>query len=294
MDLQRLKDILEKHHKELYPNMNFCDASFATKNGDLFPHLTEEEFKEVKKLLEKGDGNPLKEIYKINSSTSLAVYYYTLFRSEYKKEIRCFDLEKKIGIPLIEKNVRLYYPKHPLLRSANIDVLYGMNDSLHFVESKFLEPYYSTTQSLSEVYFDKRNYGENAEIWVRYAERINANLKDYRYYDITQMFKHLLAIYNHRDKWKTYSNLILLNASWKMPDDFKKLIESNRSLSYLKKRQEQMERQKNTGIELLNSIIQELKWNNCKAEYQHYNDFQMLEKIKNTSSFQDFTSRYLI
>lgn len=295
MDLKALKRILEISFRGLYPNIKFENSSFPNDNNLLFPHLTRDEFKEVSDLLKAGDGSPLKEIYKINSSTSLAVYYYSLLAKEYPDKIKGIKFEHKIGIPLIKENVRKKHP-NALLKDANIDVFFELNNNTaYFVESKFLEPYYSKTILLSEKYLDKDCYGENAKIWVEYANLINKNIQDYSYYNITQMFKHLLAIYNHREDWSHYSNLVLLNVGWEITEHFINLIKigSKRSVSYIQKRNEQLNKQKDDGIKLLNDIIDELKWDNCEVKFQHYNDEEMLGEIKNNQSFEDFSKRYL-
>lgn len=298
MELTSMIEILKKYFNNIYPNISFSEAKFPNKNELLFPHLTIAEYDDlvVKKLI-KGDGNPLKEINKINSSTTLAIYYYTLFVKSNDSIIRDFDFENQIGIPL---NLNKVKQRHPncILRSANIDVLYGINKTIWFVESKFLEPYYSSTQQLSDLYLDVRNYGDNdnADIWVRYAEEINGHLIDYKFYNVSQMFKHLLAIYSHRKKWydKGYSTFVLLNVGWKMSESFKARIESRRSLSYINKRDEQIEDQAERGILLLYNLVKELHWNECKIEYKHYNDSELLEIIKDSHHYGDFTKRYLI
>lgn len=292
MDLMSLKRILEISFRSLYPNIKFENSSFPNDNNLLFPHLTKNEFTEISDFLKAGDGNPLNEIYKINSSTTLAVYYYTLLEKEYPDKIKNLKFELKIGIPLIEKNVRKKHP-NAMLKNANMDVFFELDQIAYFVESKFLEPYYSKTTPLSEKYLDKDCYGENAEIWLKYAKLINENIQNYSYYNITQMFKHLLALYNHRENWNRYSNIVLLNVGWEITDNFKSLIESKRSVSYIKKRNEQLNKQKDDGIKILNDIIGELKWDNCEVEFQHYNDEEMRRKIENNQSFEDFSKRYL-
>lgn len=291
-------EILKKYFKYIYPNISFSDAKFPNKNEMLFPHLTLEEYDDlVVGKLKKGDGNPLNEIYKVNSSTTLAIYYYTLFLKSLGKIIRDFDFENQIGIPLNLDKVKQQYP-NCILRSANIDVLYGIDKTIWFVESKFLEPYYSSTQQLSQLYLDVRNYAENdnSEIWVHYAEEINSHLDDFKFYNVSQMFKHLLALYTHRKNWygKGYSTFILLNVGWKMSESFKERIESKRSLSYINKRDKQIEKQAERGILLLNKLVKELHWNECKVEYKHYNDSELLEIIKDSHHYGDFTKRYLI
>jgi len=292
MDLKSLKRTFEISFRKLYPNISFENNSFPNDYKLLFPHLMTEDFNKVSGFLKNGDGSPLNEIYKINSSTSLAVYYYTLLEKENPDKIKGIKFEHKIGIPLIEEKVKKNYP-NDLLKEANLDVFFEMNNTLYFVESKFLEPYYSSTNALSEKYLDIRNYGDNAEIWVHYANLLNENIKDYSIYNITQMFKHLLAIYNHREKWNYCPNLVLLNVGWEITDKFIDLIESKRSVSYIVKRNKLLEEQKNKGIELLNKIISDLKWENCGVKFQHYNEENMLGKIRNNQFFEDFSKRYL-
>ena len=296
MDLGSMKKILQKHFENIYPDISFGDAKFPENNKLLFPHLTSEEYKNVAEKLKNGDGNPTNEIYKINSSTTLAVYYFTLLLNSLGNKIKDIDFENKIGIPLNLERVRQKDPTCRLF-SANIDVLYGIGNTIWFVESKFLEPYYSTTQLLSEKYLDAGNYGDNdkADIWVSYANEINNHIEEYKFYNVTQMFKHLLAMYSNLEKWdKEYSNFVLLNVGWKMTDSFKAKIESKRSLSYLIGREIKITDQTERGIKLLNKLIKELDWKNCKVEIKHYNDLDLLEKIKDSEQYGDFIKRYLI
>lgn len=299
MNLDSMKKILQKHFENIYPDISFGDAKFPENNKLLFPHLTSEEYKIVAEKLKNGDGNPTNEIYKINSSTTLAVYYFTLLLNSLGNKIKDIDFENKIGIPLNLERVRQNHPNNPVpLRSANIDVLYGIGNTIWFVESKFLEPYYSPTKLLSDLYLDIKNYGNNvnAKEWVNLANKINDCIKDYQCYNISQMFKHLLAMYSYREKWygMGYSNFVLLNVGWKMTDSFKGKIESKRSLSYINKREKLIEEQTEKGIKLLNDLVDKLEWKNCKVEIKHYNDSELLEKIKDSPYYGDFTKRYLI
>lgn len=297
MNLQSLKVLLNSHFHKIYPDIAFSNDSFPNKSDKLFPHLSEEEKIIYFKQLSNGDGNAKNDIYKINSSTALAVYYFTLLKSVLGEEIQLLEFENKIGTPLILKKVKVKFPNCNL-RSANIDVRLVMNDTLILVESKYLEPYYSTTSLLSDKYLDKSFYGESANVWYKYANLINSSITEYKYYNISQMFKHLLAIYNNKDKeeWRPYANIVLLNTGWKMDENFFSLVEtkSRRSASYLRNRQKQIENQKNKGITLLKHIIKDLGWKNCKVEYLHYCDQSMLDRIKNSTCYEDFTKRYLI
>lgn len=301
MNLVSMKDILEKHFKDIYPDISFEDAKFPdNKNELLFPHLSSDEYdKYVVKKVKKGDGNPFDEIRKVNSSTTLAVYYFTLFVKLLGIKEEYFDFENKIGTPLNLEKVRQNYPNKPLpLRSANIDVLLKMDNTIWFIESKFLEPYYSSTQCLSEKYLNIGNFGDNdkAGIWFKYAKEINNHIEEYKFYNVTQMFKHLLAMYSHRKKWYDmgYPNFVLLNLGWKMTDSFKEKIESDRSRSYIKNREIKIAEQTERGINLLNNLIKELEWKDCKVVIKHYNDLELLGKIKDSPYYGGFTKRYLI
>ena len=300
MNLDSMKKILQKHFENIYPDISFGDAMFPENSKLLFRHLSSDEYnKYVVEKVRKGDSNPLDKIRKVNSSTALAVYYYTLFVKLLGIKEENFDFENKIGIPLNLEKVSKQYPGKPL-RNANIDVLLKMDNTIWFVESKFLEPYYSSTQLLPEKYLNAGNYGDNdnADIWFKYAKEINTHIEEYKFYNVTQMFKHLLAMYSHREKWysKGYSNFVLLNVGWKMTDSFKAKIkiESKRSFSYINTRDKLIEEQTEKGIKLLNDLVNKLEWKDCKVEFKHYNDLELLEIIKDSPNYDDFIKRYLI
>lgn len=302
MNLSSLIEILINHFQVIYPNVSFDSAKFPFDNSLLFPHLSSEEFNNyVIELLKDGDGNPLDQIYKVNSSTTLAVYYFTLLKKVLDREIKYFAFECKVGVPLDEdklKNRKINPINKP--KSANLDVVVGIDKTIWFIESKFLEPYYMSAKKLSDSYLDPYYYRESdsGDIWTRYAKIINKLIdnKNPLYYDIPQMFKHLLSIYSNRNDWydKSYSDIVLTSIGWKMSDKFKNKIESKRSLSFIKKRDEKLCIQINDGVKLLNDIILELEWVNCKVEYIHYNDAEILDKIKSNLYSVDFVKRYLI
>ena len=91
--------------------------------------------KEEERLLLEGDGQSNPNEYKqINSSTGLAVNYYKILESV--KPIEELVFEDKVAIPLKGKGGR----------KANLDVSYKRDGKLFYVESKFLEPYYSNNE----------------------------------------------------------------------------------------------------------------------------------------------------
>ena len=94
--------------------------------------------------IKESDGKAFQQLKQINSSAALAVYYHLMLN--YSTENLCF--EEKVAVPLTRAQ-----------RKANLDVKYeGISgpevDSLVFVESKFLEPYYSRNEINSLSYFD--------------------------------------------------------------------------------------------------------------------------------------------
>lgn len=138
MDMNRLKKRLIEFNK-------------GNEVIDLICQPTEEQ----REALSKGSGNPDSEMEQVNSSAGLAVNYWRAYELCHPDSSVEFEWKKqkplKRGIP------------------ANIDVVVREKDKMMFIESKFLEPYYSRNAPLAKSYVEPDKYSEEtgpAEPWV--------------------------------------------------------------------------------------------------------------------------------
>lgn len=230
-------------------------------------------------LLNAGDGQTPGQYKQINSSTGLAVNYYKLIENS----IQHLVFEDKVAVPLRQG------------RYANLDVSFWKGNTKYYIESKFLEPYYSGNEVNSVSYYDTTKYSDfvpHKHIWVSLFERA----KRYEYYNVSQLCRHLLAIYkqsllNEEDKRK---NLILQSVTWRMPEAFlKKLSPSDQA--ELRERIMVIEKEKEDCQNLFDHFInEEIQWNSMKFETKHYDDSDMLQQISDSKYFDEFCTRYMI
>lgn len=238
------------------------------------------------KLLE-GDGqkrDQYKQRYQykqINSSTGLAVNYYKIL--EELGVIKDLVFENKIAIPLKKGG-----------RPANLDVSYKRNNVLFFVESKFLEPYYSKNEKLRESYFDKNKYPKEVEDnkkeeWRKLFEQSNK----FECYNFSQLCRHLLALYRytHGIKGSSYNGekVVLQSVTWEMTQQFLGKLKQPNS-DEMKKRIVQLKKEAKECQEIFNSFIANIKWENMEFQTLHYNE--MLDDIKGSKHYLEFCKRY--
>ena len=168
--------------------------------------------------LKDGSGNPETEMRQVNSSAGLAVNYwraYELCHPEASVEFEWKDRKPlQYGIP------------------ANIDAVIREKNHVWFVESKFLEPYYSGNETPVASYEDVTKYSsytkDTPESWVALFQ----DAKSFKYYNVTQLCRHLLAISKDILKLpKSYrgKDVMLISAVWDMPDSFLKLFTEEES-----------------------------------------------------------------
>lgn len=163
---------------------------------------------EQKAALSKGSGNPDSEMEKVNSSAGLAVNYWRAYELCHPDSSVEFEWKKRK--PLKRGN------------SANIDVVVREKDRITFIESKFLEPYYSENDHLVESYVETDKYSKEtspAEQWVE----LFSEAKKFKIYNVVQLCRHLLAIY--KDMMITPEDYVqktvtLLSVTWEMTDAF--------------------------------------------------------------------------
>ena len=105
-------------------------------------------------------------------------------------------------------------------RPANLDVLLVSEneDELIFCEMKMLEWFTKNTGRLKEAYKEAKNYflGKETAQFLKAIEMIEAlgtSQRCFEYYDVWQMYKHTLAIYNYMTEkgWENYRKITLVN-----------------------------------------------------------------------------------
>lgn len=235
---------------------------------------------EQQKILSDGDGQTEDQYKQINSSTGLAVNYYKIL--EELASITDLIFENKIAKPLNKGG-----------RFANLDVSYKKNGVLYYVESKFLEPYYSGNETIKDSYLDISKYPveveENKEEWRNLFNKAS----EFEYYNFSQLCRHLLALYRytHGIKGSEYKGeqVVLQSVTWEMTPQFMKKLDQKNSID-MQKRIEQLQAEANKCQEIFNSFITNIGWNNMKFQTLHYND--MLNDIKSSKHYAEFCKRY--
>ena len=235
---------------------------------------------EQQKILSDGDGQTEDQYKQINSSTGLAVNYYKIL--EELASITDLIFENKIAKPLNKGG-----------RFANLDVSYKKNGVLYYVESKFLEPYYSGNETIKDSYLDISKYPveveENKEEWRNLFNKAS----EFEYYNFSQLCRHLLALYRytHGIKGSEYKGeqVVLQSVTWEMTPQFMKKLDQKNSID-MQKRIEQLQDEANRCQEIFNAFISNIGWNNMKFQTLHYND--MLNDIKSSKHYAEFCKRY--
>ena len=235
---------------------------------------------EQQKILSDGDGQTEDQYKQINSSTGLAVNYYKIL--EELASITDLNFENKIAKPLNKGG-----------RFANLDVSYKKNGVLYYVESKFLEPYYSGNETIKDSYLDISKYPveveENKEEWRNLFNKAS----EFEYYNFSQLCRHLLALYRytHGIKGSEYKGeqVVLQSVTWEMTPQFMKKLDQKNSID-MQKRIEQLQDEANRCQEIFNAFISNIGWNNMKFQTLHYND--MLNDIKSSKHYAEFCKRY--
>lgn len=191
-------------------NYNLLTDKLKSLNGGLITtNLICEPTEEQMNRLIEGSGNPEAEMRQVNSSAGLAVNYWRAYEMCHKDASVEFEWKKRkplqYGIP------------------ANIDVVIREKNHVWFVESKFLEPYYSGNEMPVDSYEDVSKYSsytkDSPESWVTLFQ----NAKSFQYYNVTQLCRHLLAITKDIQKdSKQYrgKEVMLISAVWDMPNSF--------------------------------------------------------------------------
>lgn len=235
---------------------------------------SEQEYK-----LKKGDGQTNPDEYKqINSSTGLAINYYKLLESTGKIENLWFE-EK------VEKPLRIRGGRY-----ANIDVSYKRDNKQYYIESKFLEPYYSGNEHNRPSYFNKDKYDvpkEDKDAWFN----LFSVAQKYKLYNFSQLCRHMLAIWRKHNKDKQLQ-IVLQSVTWKMSDLFIDGIDDNELRETFLTRRDGIEEELILCQRQINDFLSKIQWDNFKFECLHYND--MLEDISSSKHIEEFKRRYFL
>ncbi|MGE4571632.1 MAG: hypothetical protein AB7E09_02695 [Candidatus Izemoplasmatales bacterium] len=185
-------------------------------NDNLFIPLSQVE----RKQLHDADGNELSwKTSRVNSSACLLLNTFSGLRQ---------------GVPLVIDGLGTYqnYQLEAKLKvlntrgnKANIDMVLSNEDSVVYIESKFIELFYYESQySLSDSYFIEENYPSKSiyEASIQLFSQFN-------YFNADQLIKHTIGIYrdciDHKDKYNKKS-LKLMNLSWELHDSTNKFEDS--------------------------------------------------------------------
>ena len=231
------------------------------------------------KKLKQGDGQSNPNEYKqINSSTGLAVNYYKILEDTGKIEDLWF--EDKVEKPLQIRGGR----------PANIDVSYKRNGKKYYVESKFLELYYSGNEHNRESYFNKENYDvpeKDKEAW----HCLFVDAQKYKLYNFSQLCRHLLAI------WRKHSNdtdlqIVFQSVTWEMSDLFINRIDDEKVAESFRTRRDWIEKESESCQQRVDNFLKQIGWKNMAFEVLHYND--MIEDISSSNHLEEFKRRYFL
>ena len=271
MNLTILKEALKKGYET---NGIKVDCSYCTK--DFLIPICEKHLKSIN----ESDGNAIQQLKQINSSAALAVYYHLMLNTV-SKEL-CF--EKKVAVPL--KGAR---------RKANLDVKYEVSghekDCLVFVESKFLEPYYSRNEVNSPSYFDISRYPDMDETKRKKWKKLMIDAQEYKYYNFSQMCRHLMAIYREYPIGDNGRNVILKSLSWSITDKFLEFVE-DKYKDALKKRHELIHEEISKAEGRINKFLADIQWQSLTFITETYND--SLDRINKHPQFEEFKKRYFL
>ena len=235
--------------------------------------------KEVEEHLLKGDGQKNRNEYKqINSSTGLAVNYYKIL--EDTGNIEKLQFEEKVEKPLKIKGGR----------KANLDVAYKREGKQYYIESKFLEPYYSGNEHNTESYFKKEYYDvpdNDKDAW--YALLLDA--QNYKIYNFSQLCRHLMAIWRKHKEDKQLK-IVFQSVIWKMTDKFIENIDNEEDKEILRSRIIVIDKEAKSAKSRIDKFLADIDWKNITFESVYYND--ILEDISFSKYCSEFKQRYFL
>lgn len=231
--------------------------------------------------LKEGSGDPEAEMRQINSSAGLAVNFWRAYELCHPGCTVEFEWKKR----------------RPLRygRPVNIDVVVREEETVTFIESKFLEPYYSGNETPDESYFQAARYSKKTKdsplSWVE----LFSKAKEFKYYNVTQLCRHLLAISN--DMWKTprfYEDkkVKLCSITWDMPDGFTDIF-VDEVIAEFNFRRRIIREEANRCERLLNEFLSEhLDFQNFGFEAIKYND--IIGQLENSPYYLKIKEQYYL
>ena len=234
---------------------------------------------EQQNQLLEGDGQKNKNEYKqINSSTGLAVNYYKIL--EDTGNIEKLRFEEKVEKPLKIKGGR----------KANLDVSYKREGKQYYIESKFLEPYYSGNEHNTESYFKKEYYDvpdNDKDAW--YTLLLDA--QNYKIYNFSQICRHLMAIWRKHKEDKQLK-IVFQSVIWKMTDKFIENIDNEEDKEILRSRIIVIDKEAKSAKSRIDKFLTDIDWKNITFESVYYND--ILEDISFSKYCSEFKQRYFL
>ncbi len=232
--------------------------------------------------LKKGSGNPKSEMRQVNSSAGLAVNYWRAYELCHSKEI----------------SVEFEWKKRPLQYGtpANIDVVIRASDYVWFVESKFLEPYYSKNEIPNDSYEDISKYStytkDSPESWIALFQKTN----EFEYYNVTQLCRHLLAISKDmikgNKKYYQQKQVRLISVTWDMPDSFLSLFPKEIAEEFKNRRSIIREEAKKSEAFINDFIKKHLDFHNLEYKAIKYND--IIGEIKDSQYVERIKKQYFL
>ena len=234
---------------------------------------------EQQNQLLEGDGQKNKNEYKqINSSTGLAVNYYKIL--EDTGNIEKLRFEEKVEKPLKIKGGR----------KANLDVAYKREGKQYYIESKFLEPYYSGNEHNTESYFKKEFYDvpdNDKDAW--YTLLLDA--QNYKIYNFSQICRHLMAIWRKHKEDKLLK-IVFQSVMWKMTEKFISTIEDEEKQEILRARIKFIDEESKSCQHRINDFLNQIGWNNLTFECVYYNE--IVEDISSSKYYSEVRKRYFL
>lgn len=250
-------------------NYRLLTESFSRINDGLVKDLICEPSKEQLQMLTEGSGDPVSEMRQVNSSAGLGINFWRSYQLSNPEVHVEFEWRKRVplkrGIP------------------ANIDVVVEMRNSIKFIESKFLEPYYSSNETPRDSYFDASKYSsytlDSPESWVSLFKQA----MEFKYYNVTQLCRHLLAI--SKDLWKQPKRyhdkeIELLSVTWEMPDSLIVTYDKDIQEEFLERRKIIQDETIKCEQLLSKFIEKHLQFDNLKFKTFKYNDLIDLLNIQ--------------
>lgn len=242
--------------------------------------------------LEKGDGRPESQICQVNSSAGLCVCYHKALEEVQRKQNPQFEVEFEWkNIPLLP------LPNRPKPKPANIDARYEIDNTIYFVECKFLEPYYSHNETNREAYTDPSRYKYQKDVWVKFCTEVNEMINDGTLlnYDAAQICRHLIAIYCHyKDNPSEYEgkNIVMQSMMWDMPRSFMRNAERfGLSMNDMKSVRDRIFHDKDVFSNKVRELFSNLGWN-CTFDTKTYDE--SLSKIQGATTYERICEQYFL